>query len=83
MSAFFSFLGSLTALDWTFIGIAWLLVAFALGTFTGLGIALSGKRAPEPTDVDATWVDVWPVSENTDELRLRFDQIVSAEEWAS
>ena len=37
---------------------------------------------PPVPESDATWLDAWPVG-NDDETRLRFDQIVSAEEWAS
>lgn len=97
MTTFLAFLDHLTALDWLFIAIGWLLVAYALGTFTGLGIGLADKRKPEPAyvdvtlwlppvptqaDVDATWLDAWPLG-NDDETRLRFDQIVSAEDWAA
>jgi hypothetical protein len=45
-------------------------------------MTLSQPPVPTQADVDATWLDPWPVGDD-DETRLRFDQIVSAEEWAS
>lgn len=44
MTTLFAFLPSLQPIDYAFIGIAWLLVAAALGTFTGLGIRLADRR---------------------------------------
>lgn len=87
MSAFLHFLGALTPLDWTFILIAWVLVAFALGTFTGLGIALADRRdarrrareVHEP-ECDCDWLAAWPTDQaDDDEIDLRFSQILAAE----
>jgi hypothetical protein len=44
---------------------------------------LDQPPVPTQADIDATWLDAWPVSDDTAELHLRFDQIVSAEEWAA
>lgn len=99
MHTFLSFLGHLTPVDWLFIVIAWVIVAFALGTFTGLGIALADRRKPagevvnripvlppvpitHPADLD--WLSVWPAEDaSDDQIHLRFDQIVSAQEWTA
>ena len=90
MSTFFRFLGDLTVLDWLFICAAWVIVAFALGTFTGLGIKLSGRsqhytdltleQPPVPTqaEIDAVWLAPWPAGDD-DEIALRFSQILAAE----
>lgn len=87
MTAFFAFLGHLSVYDWTFIVLAWVIVAFALGTFTGLGIALADRRdarrrAREAYEPDTGWLAAWPVGDD-DDVDLRFQQIIAAEEWAS
>jgi hypothetical protein len=83
MTTFLTFLGSLGPLDWAFILIAWVIVAFALGTFTGLGIALSDRRDARRRareNWDETWADIWPTNDSDDdEVDLRFQQILAAE----
>lgn len=86
MTAFWNFLCDLTPADWVLLFVAWVLVSFCLGTFTGMGIRLADRRDErsrvrvyEPT-WDETWADAWPAADSDeDEVDLRFRQILAAE----